>query len=104
MHSLAETAFQSRGERNAVFTELVANMIHGCQRFSPTISLVFHQEVELTLFWYQSGCVHAQQPDFGFGFAILAEQGACLPEDFGIQLGGMVERMGARDGGKIRIA
>ena len=98
MHSFAEAAFQSGGEGNAVLAELVADVIHRGEGFSPTIGFVFYEEVKLALARFQAGSVDAEQPDLCLGFAIFPEQGADLAEDFGIELGGVIERMGARDG------
>src|ERR1700693_5711185 len=48
--------------------------------------------------------MHAEQPDLGFVLAILTKEGADLAEDFGVELGAMIERMGAGDSGKVGVA
>ena len=47
--------------------------------------------------------MHAEQPDLGFVLAILTKEGADLAEDFGVELGAVIERVGAGDGGEIGV-
>src|SRR5580698_7978853 len=44
--ALAEAAFHSHSERNAVLAELVAQLVHGCHRVAPAIGIGFVEHVE----------------------------------------------------------
>ena len=91
VHALAEAALQPSGERNAVFAELVANVIHCGQRLAPAIGVVFGQQVELAFAGFESGSVDAQQPDRQPWLCDSRGTGRGPAEDFGVELRGVIE-------------
>src|ERR1700689_392093 len=103
VNALAEAAFESGGERDAVLAELVAQPIHRGHRLAPAVGGFFLQHIELSAGSFEAGRMDAQQTDGRIGLAIRTEQGAHLLENLCIELGAVIEGMRASDGGEIGV-
>src|SRR5262249_426020 len=99
VRAFPELAAKTGAERNRGIPELVAHPIRRRQRVPPFFMTLFIEQVHLLAAFGPAGCVNSQQPHLGAGLPIAAEQIAHLAEDFGIELRGARDRMGASDGG-----
>ena len=65
---------------------------------------VFAEQVHLLAAVGPPGDVNAEQPYGGAGLPVAAEELADFLVDFGVELRGARHRMGARNGGEVRVA
>src|SRR5215469_18641449 len=104
MGALTEFALHSRRQGNTGLAEAVAQAVGGGKSLLPALAPLAFQQVPLHIIRAESGSVHAQQSHFGSLAPVPVEQSTDLPEDFGIQLGGGGESVGAGDGGEVLVA
>jgi len=97
-------AAHSRRQRDGRFTVLVAQTVGRGQRLFPAPVLVFGEQAELRFGGFERRHVHAQEAHLLPGLPVLTKQRTRLIENFGVDLRGALERVGARDGREIFVA
>src|SRR5579875_1544596 len=102
--ALAEFAAHAGGQRDGGFAEAVAQLIGRGERLLPFLVALFADQIHLRRFGCESGGVNAEQAHGRARLPVAAEQFPRLLEEFDVQLGWAAQRMGAGDGGKIRIS
>ena len=99
-----EGALHSGRQRHSGIAILVPQAVGGGQRLLPARVLTFVEQIQLIVRIRERRSVHPEQAHARAGLPILAEQGADVIENLGIEARGALDRMRPRDGGEIRIA
>src|SRR5271163_3841395 len=104
MSTLAEAAFQAGGEQHTGLPKLVAQTIGGGQGLLPALTAFAFDQISLAGLCVKLCGMHTEQTHLSSLTPILAEQGSDLGKDFGVELRGMRQGVGAGDGGEILVA